>query len=392
MLGVLVVPGADALSPADIEAAARIAGRVGIARQIAADKFEGRNNDTPGSAAIQELLLRRLKKIGTGPVPGRSGDDAYRQPFVEEDERGTNLFALIRGSELPDEYVMIGGHYDHLGNRCPQVRAGDDICNGATDNGAGTAVVVAIARALARLPAPPRRSILIALWDAEEDGLLGSQYYIKNPVVPLASTVAYLNFDVQGGVLLPSLRYKSFAVGAETGGPILASMVDAAVAAETLDTRRVSYIFGQGRSDYANLVTAMVPTVFFGDSTGPCYHTTGDDLPRIDFRKLREQSQIGFRLTVALAETETPPSFVPLNPALATFEDALVIDSVFDAGLADLDLFSPADRAIVANRQAAISAIVDEGEAAFDANDIATVLLGTLDGIEAILRLECGQY
>lgn len=383
---------AAAVTEAEIDAGARIAGRVGIARRIAADKFEGRNNDTPGSTAAQAFLLRRLKKIGEGPVAGQSGDDAYRQPFVEEGRRGTNLFAVIRGSELPDEYVMIGGHYDHFSGPCPRGGPGDGICNGATDNGAGTAVVVAIGRALSRLPTPPRRSVLLVLWDAEEDGLLGSQYYIRNPVVPLPSTVAYLNFDVQGGVLLPSLRHKSFAVGAETGGSILESMVDAAVAAERLDTRRLSYIFGQGRSDYANLVTAEVPTVFFGDSTGPCYHTAGDDISLIDFPKLREQSQIGFRLTVALAETTAPPSFVPLNPTRTTFEDARVIDTVFRAGLSDLPLFSAGDQAVVANLQAEIAAVVQDGPAEFDANDIATVLLGTLEGINAILRLECKRY
>jgi hypothetical protein len=287
---------------------------------------------------------------------------------------------------------MIGGHYDHLGTSCKRVRPGDVICNGATDNGAGTAVVVSIARALGRLPAPPRRSILIALWDAEEDGLLGSQYYVEHPVVPLASTVAYLNFDVQGAVLLPSLRYKSFAVGAESGGAILASLVDAAVARQRLDTRRLSYIFGQERSDYANLVKAGVPTVFFGDSTGPCYHSTGDELPIVDFPKLREQSMIGFRLAVALAETDTPPTFVPVDVLGATFDDALVLDDVFRAGLTDLPLFSAVDRATVSDLQAKVAAIVADGPADFGADDVATILLGTLSGIDAILDLPCTRY
>ena len=389
---VAVAAAAQALTPSDIDAAAKTAADVSILRQIASDRFEGRNNDTPGSAAVQALLLRRLKRVADGAMPGQTGDDAYRQPFVESGKRGTNLVALIRGSELPDEYVMIGGHYDHLGTSCKRVRPGDVICNGATDNGAGTAVVVSIARAIRRLPSPPRRSILIALWDAEEDGLLGSQYYVEHPVVPLASTVAYLNFDVQGGVLLPSLRYKSFAVGAETGGAVLAALVDAAVAPGRLDTSRVSYIFGQGRSDYANLVGAGVPTVFFGDSTGPCYHSTGDELAVVDFPKLREQSVIGFRLAVALAETDTLPTFTPPDPALATFDDALVLDDVFRAGLADLPLFSPVDQTTVSDLQAKIAAIVADGPENFGPDDIAAMLLGTVDAIDAILRLPCGRF
>src|SRR5207253_4202264 len=119
-------------------------------------------------------------------------------------------------------------HYDHLDTRsnadgaCSTGRPpGGAVCHGATDNAAGVAAVVAIGRALRRLPTPPRRSVVLALWDAEEDGLVGSIYYVNHPAVPLASTVAYVNFDIQGANLLPSLRGTSFAVSAETGGSVL---------------------------------------------------------------------------------------------------------------------------------------------------------------------------
>src|SRR5438309_596742 len=176
---------------------------------------------------------------------------------------------------------MIGAHYDHLGTRSAadgschaRGTPGGHVCNGATDNAAGVAATLAIGEALRSLPTPPRRSVILALWDAEEDGLLGSLYYVNNPVVPLANTVAYVNFDIQGANLLPSLRRTSFAVGPETGGAVLEDVLRAAVAAEGLGTRPLSYIFGQLRSDYANFVARQVPTVFFSDATGGCYHTT----------------------------------------------------------------------------------------------------------------------
>ena len=96
--------------------------------------------------------------------------------------------------------------------------AGDTICNGATDNAAGVAATLAIGRAIATQSTPPRRSVILAFWDREEDGLLGSQFYTQNPLVPLAATVGYVNFDIQGANLLPSLRNTTFAVAAETGG------------------------------------------------------------------------------------------------------------------------------------------------------------------------------
>ena len=64
----------------------------------------------------------------------------------------------------------------------------DQICNGATDNATGTAVALAVGQAIAASATPPRRSVIVALWDAEEDGLLGSAAYVANPLVPLAQT------------------------------------------------------------------------------------------------------------------------------------------------------------------------------------------------------------
>ena len=99
---------------------------------------------------------------------------------------------------------MVGAHYDHLGSSCPTAVAGDTICNGATDNATGVAATLAIGRAIAAQSKPPRRSVILAFWDREEDGLLGSQFYTQNPLVPLADTVGYVNFDIQGANLLPT--------------------------------------------------------------------------------------------------------------------------------------------------------------------------------------------
>src|SRR5437867_2255220 len=215
----VAVPAA-ALTPADIErAAARATANLrSVTRRLAAENLAGRDNATPESERAQAMLIRRLRHLGAGIGGAGADDDAYRQPFVQG-QAGTNLLAIIPGRELPDEYVVVGAHYDHLDTRsntagaCAATRApGGAVCNGATDNATGVAAVLAIGRALRRLPTPPRRSVVLALWDAEEDGLLGSLYYVNHPVVPLASTVAYVNFDIQGANLLPTLRDTSFAV------------------------------------------------------------------------------------------------------------------------------------------------------------------------------------
>lgn len=347
---------------------------------LAGDDLDGRNNDTPGSAAAQQYIIDQIRDFAVGLNTAATGDDAYLQRFP----LGANILAVIPGGELADEVVMLGAHYDHLGG-C----AG--ICNGATDNAAGVAAVLAVARGIAALPAPPRRSVVLAFWDREEDGLLGSRYYVENPLLPLASTVAYLNFDIQGANLLPSLRNFSFAVGAETGGDRLAAAVDAAVSRVDLQTLRVSAIFGQGRSDYVHFVNARVPTVFFGDSTGPCYHTAGDDVDVVDFAKLEMQSEIGFELTRALAATDELPSFTMAPPVV--FADAQRLLEVFDAAVAaDLDLFAPADAAVLLEFHGNLTEIVAAGPEAFDGEAIGTFLTGVVSAIELLGDLPCDGF
>jgi Zn-dependent M28 family amino/carboxypeptidase len=106
-----------------------------------------------------------------------------------------NVVAKIEGRDpqLQNEYVIYTAHWDHLGVG-PDVD-GDRIYNGAVDNAVGTAGVLEIARAYAKLPAPPKRSILFLAVTAEEQGLLGSQYYAVQPIYPLAKTAAVINID-----------------------------------------------------------------------------------------------------------------------------------------------------------------------------------------------------
>src|SRR5262245_39146794 len=197
---------ARAITPADVDAAAPAAGRQlrPVLRFLASDRVMGRDNDTPGSLLAQKKLVKVLRRLGEPIHPELAGVEAFSQHFTSGAFVGTNLLAVLRGRELPDEYVVVGAHYDHMDTRsdasgaCASSRApGGGICHGATDNAAGVTAVMAVGRALARLATPPRRSVVFALWDAEEDGLVGSAWYVNHPLVPLAQTRAYVNLDIQ---------------------------------------------------------------------------------------------------------------------------------------------------------------------------------------------------
>ena len=113
-----------------------------------------------------------------------------------ERTRSANVLGLIPGSdpELSDEVVIYTAHHDHLGIGTPG-EDGDAIYNGAMDNATGVAQVMVIARAMKTLPVAPRRSILVNLVAAEEQGLLGSRYYAANPTFPAGKIAANINYD-----------------------------------------------------------------------------------------------------------------------------------------------------------------------------------------------------
>jgi hypothetical protein len=106
-----------------------------------------------------------------------------------------NVLGLLPGSDpqRQNEIVIIGAHYDHVG-RDPD----GTLYNGANDNATGVAIMLEIARLWQSLDFRPARSVLFAAWDAEEQGLFGSQYYVSNPAFPLDSTVAMLNLEMGG--------------------------------------------------------------------------------------------------------------------------------------------------------------------------------------------------
>lgn len=352
---------------------------------ISSDAMNGRDNGTAGSAFAQSYLIAKLKQVAVGLDSSRTGDDAFKQPF----DLGTNIVAKIPGGDLANEYVIIGAHYDHLGNTCRTPDPADTICNGATDNGAGDAAVLEIARRI-KAAGTPRRTVVLALWDREEDGLLGSNYYVNHPIVPIAKTVAYINFDIQGANLLPSLRNTSFAVGAETGGARLTDAVKDAIGDGPLQTRLVSGIFGQGRSDYVNFTNVGVPNVFFSDSTGPCYHTSKDELKIVDFTKLQRQVGIAYRLSKDLI-AGAAPTFSATNP-VATFDDAASLAAVTNTAVPDLGRFTADQQTQLLAFRDTLNGIVAAGPGAFDNNDVAAVIAGAANAVQILTSGPCDGF
>ena len=358
-----------------------------VVADLAIDDLQGRDDGTAGSIAAQDLIIEQLQ----GFAEPSSGDAADPEAYREEFANGTNVIAVIPGGELADGYVVVGAHYDHLGNDCDGITADDDICNGATDNAAGVAAALEVGRTIASQDEPPRRSVVLAFWDREEDDFAGSEHFLAEPPVPLDDVVGYVNFDIQGANLSPALKDVTVMVGAETGGPNLEAAATAAAQESELTTLDLSLLFGQGRSDHAVFAAAGIPVVFFTDANAPCYHTPGDDLDIVDFDKLDQQIGTALRLTEELTSTDDVPEYTPDTPA-ATYADAQSMLEILQQGEPDFSRFPAAEEAESEQFLAELSDIVDAGPDAFDDAAVGTLLEGSVGIVSALSTGECDGF
>ena len=157
-----------------------------IQRDVAVELFRAAGQDF-------EALKRQAQSRDFRPVP--LGDATFRASYAVRHAtiRSRNVIGRLSGTSHPDETILYGAHWDHLGVGAPDAR-GDSIYNGAVDNATGVAALLELARVFAAGPRP-ERSVVFAAWTAEERGLLGSEYYATNPVYPLETTVAGFNVD-----------------------------------------------------------------------------------------------------------------------------------------------------------------------------------------------------
>ncbi len=239
---------------------------------------------------------------------------------------GRNILAMIEGSdpELTNEVVIVSGHYDH--NGADSV----DVYNGADDDGSGTVGVMAVAAAYAQAAEHgdlPRRSVMFAVWDAEERGLLGAWFYTLRPLFPLPRTVAVLNMDMigrneevpaDGGGRFRGLEPQSAESNANavnilgySRSPDLAAAIQAADDPYGL-TLRMRYDNNESnllrRSDHWPFLQNGVPGVWFHTGLHPDYHTPRDDADRINYEKMTRIVRLVHRTSWDLANADVRPT------------------------------------------------------------------------------------
>jgi Zn-dependent M28 family amino/carboxypeptidase len=268
---------------------------------------------------LESATSENFRPISTGLTVSASIRSEVR-PLVD-----ANVAGLLPGGdpELAGQVVVFASHFDNLGIGPPV--DSDSIYNGAYDNASGTAMLISLAEAFARLPERPARSVLFLAVTAEEADLLGSRYYIANPLVPLASTVAAINLD---GVNLWGPTQDVVAIAGESSS--LDDVVARAAAAEDLRVEveqapEQGHLYGSGQFTF---IKAGVPAVYVGhglDFIGQMpgwgarmmsdyrenhFRQPSDEYrPGMDLRGAVQQGRVAFRVGLAVANARERPSW-----------------------------------------------------------------------------------
>jgi hypothetical protein len=272
--------------PAALSDSAQIRFDIGV---LAADSLGGRRTGTPGFAKAtrytsERFAAMRLEPVSATPSCAIGCGPAYLRAFTAfvashtgpaTSLSGQNVVGIVRGSDaaLRNEYVVIGAHLDHLGDSPESAMdQGTAIRNGADDNASGSSAVLALARRFARNPA--KRSVLVALFGGEEEGLLGSAKLVENPPVPVASMAAMVNFDMVGRMREDRLIVYGVGTAAEMRG-----LVDSSNAA---GLRLAMVPDGSGPSDHSSFYLKDMPVLHFFTDTHEDYHRASDDAHKIN--------------------------------------------------------------------------------------------------------------
>jgi hypothetical protein len=279
-------------------------------RALCAPDFEGRSGK--GGAKAAAWLASEFQRLGLAPIgaatflhdiPGPLGADGKAATI------GRNVVGVLPGTDpaLAGEYIMVTGHYDHLGIQ------GGRLFPGADDNASGVAMMLEVARCLASAPAPPRRSILFVGFDLEEAGLFGSRAFVADPPVPLDKVRLFITADLIGRSLGGVCKEDVFVLGSEFAPGIRPLVLDAAQGKAVRVDLLGSDILMIDRSDYGPFRAKNVPHLFFTTGENPAYHTPDDIPDTLEYPKLHAITGVVHSLVAEAARRDDLPGWAPTS-------------------------------------------------------------------------------
>lgn len=220
-----------------------------------------------------------------------------------------NVMGFIEGTDKKDEFIILTAHYDHIG------ADGEEVNNGADDDGSGTVAVMEIAQAFVLAKEAghgPRRSMLFMTVTGEEKGLLGSSYYVSHPALPLEKTITNLNIDMIGRVDKKHEENPKYIylIGSDKLSKELHNVSEKANA--TYTNIELDYTFNADddpnrfyyRSDHYNFAKNDIPIIFYFNGTHDDYHRPTDTIDKIEFDILTERTKLVFHTAWEIANRD----------------------------------------------------------------------------------------
>jgi len=241
-------------------------------KSLSSDAFEGRRTGTNGASKSRKYIINQFHNLKVNPI-NKSFEQYFSFSKNRKQYNGSNILGLIKGTTLPDKYIVISAHYDHEG-----IKKGE-IYNGADDNASGVSALFAFAEYFKNNP--PKHAVILAAFDGEELGLQGSKYYVNNSIIPVKNIIVNLNMD-----MISRSDKNELYVAGTSKNKTLKSLVSS-----FNHTSKIKLVTGHDgydgldnwthASDHANFYKKDIPFLYFGVEDHKDYHEPTDDYENI---------------------------------------------------------------------------------------------------------------
>lgn len=285
-------------------------------KYLSSDKMEGRFPGTKGNNEAASYIKKYFKKYGL-----KEFNRNYYQSFklfvkeginkVNSDSVTTqNVVGYMEGSDekLKNEFIVIGAHYDHWGwggqNSGSKKKDAFAIHNGADDNASGVSALLCILQELSKATVKPKRSIIFISFSGEEEGLLGSKYFVSHLPVAKDAVKVMLNMDMVGRLNEERQIYMGGAGTFPNGVELMKKL------GETSSLNPVIHAGEVGGSDHVSFYKSSIAAVGFHTGGHPQYHTPEDDIDLINIQGGALVSQYIYNALVAIANNLQPLYFI----------------------------------------------------------------------------------
>ncbi|MBT8303771.1 MAG: M28 family peptidase [Bacteroidia bacterium] len=280
--------------------------------EYASKEFNGRAAGSEGQRKAAKFIKDYYISQGiASPISDSTYFQSIPSSYFNETIKGSeNVLAYIKGSEKPEEVIVISAHLDHEGAKDGKIYYGAD------DDGSGTVAVMEIAQAFKIASdngSTPKRSILFLHVTAEEIGLEGSRYYTENPVFPLENTICNLNIDMIGRVDQVHENNKDYIylIGSDRLSKELHHISERVN--ESFTNLELDYTFNAEddrnrfyyRSDHYNFAKNNIPVIFYFNGVHEDYHQPTDTPDKITYEQLQKRAQLIFATAWHVANMET---------------------------------------------------------------------------------------